>query len=826
MLRRVCMVLTVMIGVFILFIGGAPLLVRADNSPHSGHVLFRPDYPQYPYASAGYPRVIRLTNSGSQYNGRLLTVFALGGHGRPEEIPVYESTDDGLTWTRIATVTAATAAGWGIGGPTIFEMPRQIGSVVTGTLLVAGTAWKHDGPPNKYGVPGMPGPDNDFSHQVIEIHKSTDQGRTWSYHGKCIEINGVPNEFGYGIWEPHFQIDANGNLACYFAWEHPGGQGGSPKSQVIAHVVSSDGGLTWSSPVSDVVSSNNDDRPGMPIVIRLPNSQYLMAYELCVGGMNANNACLVYVKTSSDGIDWSPTSALGTLVETAEGHRLAHTPYIAWTPAGGPNGTLILSGQVLVSGNTGGLTELEGSGRTLLIHTNPTNVSATKWFEIPTPFVVAPVGNYNPQFPGPQIGCSGYSSPLLPSTTGTSLFYMAGVLKSADGAQCEIRYGVASIGTLPFYAPLASGTDAGWAVYGGLWAVKDEVYSNNALGPGHKSVAGSTGWMTYTVQSDMRLLSEGQAGLIFRVTNPREGADALDGYYAGLETQYSGLQPGGSLVLGRLRNSAWTELQRTTVPGGVKVHKWYHLTVQAVGCTFTVSVQSVGDTGTPTSFSYTDTGCFSSGQIGLRSHFTRAAWRNISVTPGGTTSTSVPPYYAPFASGSDGWTSYGGNWQAVTTTETYENTSGGAGEKAVAGSTTWTNYTLQGDVVLTSTTGSSPNSGLLVRVTDPAIGVDALKGYYAGINTDSDTLVLGRHNNNWTLLGEKTISGGASTNEWYHVFFEVEGCDLTATVQATDSPEQTKLSITDTGCTQTAGQSGIRTFNATARWRYVAISPR
>ena len=820
------MALAVAIGIFLLFAEGLVSFAQADDSPYSGEVLFRPDDPQYPYASAGYPRVIRLTYSGAQYNGRLLAVFALGGHGRPEEIPVYESTDDGLTWTRVATVTAATATGWGIGGPTIFEVPRQIGGVVTGTLLVAGTAWKHDGPPNKYGVPGMPGPDNDFSHQVIEIHRSTDHGHTWAYYGKCIEISGVPNEFSYGIWEPHFQIDANGNLVCYFAWERPGGQGGSPKSQVIAHVSSSDGGLTWSSPVSDVVSNNNDDRPGMPIVVKLPNGQYLMAYELCVGGVNANDACLVHIKTSLDGIDWSPTSDLGTLVETAEGHRLAHTPYIAWSPAGGPNGTLLLSGQVLVSGNTGGLTEMEGSGRTLLIHTNPTNVSATKWFEIPTPFVVAPVGNYNPQFPGPQIACSGYSSAILPSTTGTSLLYMAGALKSADGAQCEIKYGTASIGLLPFYAPLARGTDAGWTVYGGLWAVKDNVYSNNAIGPGHKSVTGSTGWMTYTVQSDVRLLSEGQAGLIFRVTNPREGADALDGYYTGLETQYNGLQPGGSLVLGRFRNNAWTELQRATIPGGVKIHKWYHMTVQAVGCTFTVSALPVGDASAPTSLSYTDTECYALGQVGLRSHFTRAAWRNISVTPGGITSASVPPYYAPFANGSDGWASYGGNWRVVTTTETYENVSGGAGEKSVAGSTTWQNYTLQGDVMITSTTGSAPNSGLLVHVTDPAIGVDALKGYYAGINANSDTLILGRHNNNWTLLGEKSIPSGVAINQWYHIFFEVEGCNFTVTVQPTDSPEQTKLNVADNGCTQTAGQIGVRTFSAAARWRYIAMSSR
>lgn len=557
----VAMLAGIVLGVILSLWGMAALVARADaspqpddshTSPYAGYVLFRPDHTQAPYSSAGYPRVIRLAHSGASYNGRLLATFAYGGHGRPEELPIYQSTDNGVTWTRIATVTAATATGWGIGGPALFEMPRQAGSVVTGTLFIAGTAWKHDGPPNKDGIPGMPGSLNDFSHQVIEVHKSTDQGQTWAYQGKCIEVNGVPNAFGYGIWEPHFEIDSSGNLVCYFAWERPGGSP-TAKSQVLAHTTSSDGGLNWSAPVSDVVSSNNDDRPGMPIVIRLPTGNYLMAYELCRGGVNANEACLVYTKTSSDGVNWNPGD-LGTVVQTAEGHRLAHTPYVAWSPAGGANGTLILSGQVLVSGDIGNLTELEGSGKTLLVNTN---LGTGNWFEIPAPFVVAPVGNYNPEFPGPQIACAGYSSPILPSTTGTSLLYLAGALMSADGAQCEIRFGIASLGTLPFYVPLASGTDAGWAPYGGLWTVKDETYTNDGLGPGHKSVAGSTGWTTYTLQADMKLLSEGQAGLIFRVTDPREGADALNGYYLGLETQYtSGGTPGGSLVLGQFSNNS------------------------------------------------------------------------------------------------------------------------------------------------------------------------------------------------------------------------------------------------------------------------------
>jgi len=41
---------------------------------------------------------------------------------------------------------------------------------------------------------------------------------------------------------------------------------------------------------------------------------------------------------------------LGSVITTADGHRLLHTPTLAWSPAGGPQGTLIVSGQRVVTG--------------------------------------------------------------------------------------------------------------------------------------------------------------------------------------------------------------------------------------------------------------------------------------------------------------------------------------------------------------------------------------------------------------------------------------------------------------------------------------------
>lgn len=154
----------------------------------------------------------------------------------------------------------------------------------------------------------------------------------------------------------------------------------------------------------------------------------------------------------------------------------------------------------------------------------------------------------------------------------------------------------------------------------------------------------------------------------------------------------------------------------------------------------------------------------------------------------------------------------------------YRNTSGRAGEKSVAGNSTWTNYTVQADVSLTSL-GANANAGLIARVANPTVGVDALRGYYAGI-TSAGTLVVGKFNNNWTLLGDKSVPGGVSTGQWYHVTLQVRGCELTATAQSAGSYDQAAVVITDAGCTQTTGQVGVRTFNAGASWRYLTVTSR
>ena len=178
------------------------------------------------------------------------------------------------------------------------------------------------------------------------------------------------------------------------------------------------------------------------------------------------------------------------------------------------------------------------------------------------------------------------------------------------------------------------------------------------------------------------------------------------------------------------------------------------------------------------------------------------------------------PYHDGFASGyASGWTTYNGNWSV--SGNTYVNSSVDSnGDKAVTGSPSWDNYTLQGDVQITSGGG---DAGFNFRVTNPAAGTDSLNGYYVGVNT-SGNLVLGRESYGWTLLQTTAIPGGVSTNAWYHLAAQADGCTLTVSAQLAGSTTVTGFTYTDSGCTFTSGAIGVRSFNAAAQWRNISVA--
>jgi hypothetical protein len=380
-----------------------------------GEVLFSPD-PANPKEEGGYPRVIRLEHAGAA-NGALLATFShSGAPGEKASLPMYRSTDGGRTWSsKPIGVVRDTVHGWDIEAPGLFELPVAQGDLPAGTLFAAGTAWSR----------------GDFRQQAMEVFVSRDGGANWTYRSSCASEALQVNNEGHGIWEPFFAITADGSLNCYFSDERPSADG---FAQVLAHVRSTDGGVTWGPEIFDVAVRNGVDRPGMTTVLRLPDGRFVMSFEDCKAGQNANHVCIVYLKTSPDGQDWTPLAGLGAPIATADGKRFLHTPTIAWTPYGGPNGTLVASGQRVVTGPEGNLNVEAESGQALMINRN---LGAGPWRLIAAPFRISPTGGYAPGEPS----CPGYSSPILASDSANdpTVLVLAGT--ALANGKCEVRYG-------------------------------------------------------------------------------------------------------------------------------------------------------------------------------------------------------------------------------------------------------------------------------------------------------------------------------------------------------------------------------------------------
>ena len=129
----------------------------------------------------------------------------------------------------------------------------------------------------------------------------------------------------------------------------------------------------------------------------------------------------------------------------------------------------------------------------------------------------------------------------------------------------------------------------GWQPIGGRWSEHEGVFSNATYGRGDMLIAQHSEGSNYTVSADIRfdlLFPEthyGDAGLVIRTTNPEQGVDSYQGYYAGIRPDQQ------TLVLGRASYD-WHQLKTSALASPVWVGEWYHLALSAQGCQLTVTV--------------------------------------------------------------------------------------------------------------------------------------------------------------------------------------------------------------------------------------------
>jgi hypothetical protein len=165
------------------------------------------------------------------------------------------------------------------------------------------------------------------------------------------------------------------------------------------------------------------------------------------------------------------------------------------------------------------------------------------------------------------------------------------------------------------------------------------------------------------------------------------------------------------------------------------------------------------------------------------------------------------------------WKVYGGTWEVVD--DAFHNGSDERGAKIVSGSAQWTDYTLQADLHLD---GYHGDMGVVVRSNAEEEGVDAYRGYYAGLRTMDGTLVIGRADYGWLEARPVPMPGGVNANTWYRIVVTAYQCSIAAQSENLSTHATASVVLEEHPCVR-SGRIGLRSLGIGGRWRNISVGP-
>ncbi|KAL5376270.1 hypothetical protein DPSP01_010620 [Paraphaeosphaeria sporulosa] len=261
--------------------------------------------------SVTYPRYVELKC------GTILATTSLSGHS-PNYFPVFESKDGGATWKYISNLTDQ-VNGWGFSAqPALTELTEPMAGYEAGTILGTGNSWSNNG-------------------TRIDLYASTDGARTWEFVSHIAQ-GGRPNTTNGAtpIWEPYL-LQYEGKLVAYYSDQR------DPKhGQKLAHQESTDL-KTWGPVINDVAYDEYIARPGMTVVTYIPPlDKWILVHELPIGNSSSHgvNYPVYYVMADSP-LEFGKEKGRPIVINNTTAPNAS--PYVVWSPIGGPNGTIIVS---------------------------------------------------------------------------------------------------------------------------------------------------------------------------------------------------------------------------------------------------------------------------------------------------------------------------------------------------------------------------------------------------------------------------------------------------------------------------------------------------
>ena len=176
------------------------------------------------------------------------------------------------------------------------------------------------------------------------------------------------------------------------------------------------------------------------------------------------------------------------------------------------------------------------------------------------------------------------------------------------------------------------------------------------------------------------------------------------------------------------------------------------------------------------------------------------------------------PHIEGFSNEAGAWTPYGGAWQL--SDGVMRNNSDERGAKLLGGSKYWKDYSVEADVALL---GSYGDTGLIVRARDPEQGVDSYSGFFAGLRTLDNTLILGRSDFGWEEYKATPIPGNIQVRRFYHLKVVVVGCSIGVRVDLPDG-SAVREGVELSNCVG-AGQVGVKSYQTPAMWKNFSVKP-
>ncbi len=177
------------------------------------------------------------------------------------------------------------------------------------------------------------------------------------------------------------------------------------------------------------------------------------------------------------------------------------------------------------------------------------------------------------------------------------------------------------------------------------------------------------------------------------------------------------------------------------------------------------------------------------------------------------------PYRSDFsAAGGAEWNAYGGTWNVEG--DRINNSSDERGAKLVSGSPYWRDYMLDADLRFL---GAGGDVGVMVRSRNEEEGVDSYNGYYIGLRSGDNSLVIGRAGFGWIEAPAVRLPKPVQLSGWYHLKVVAVGCSIAAAATDLSNRQSSYVAIRDPSCAQ-AGRVGLRSLATGGEWRNVTVA--